>query len=167
MCLFRQQVQQNKEAKHTPGYKPGNSNWVFKEKNAREIRERERSIKLLTRIGIELGKSKLGKPEVGKQQMDFMLGAAGAALLNIGLLGGIVALYIQSLRVIKSYFTWGLVIVASLFIVQNIVIVIFWSNLYLAGPAIKGIVDAAAPYLFAINTAQSGGLAVLFWITRR
>lgn len=99
--------------------------------------------------------------------MDFMLGAAAAALVNIGLLGGIIAMYIQSLRLIRSYFTWGLVIVASLFIVQNIVIVIFWSNLYAAGPAIKDIVDAAAPYLFAINTAQSGGLAVLFWITRK
>lgn len=30
-----------------------------------------------------------------------------------------------------------------------------------------GIVDAAAPYLFAINIAQSGGLAVLLWITRK
>lgn len=99
--------------------------------------------------------------------MDFMLGAAAAALANIGLLGGIIAMYIQSLRLIKSYFTWGLVIVASLFIVQNIVIVIFWSNLYTAGPEIKNIVDAAAPYLFAINAAQSGGLAVLFWITRK
>jgi hypothetical protein len=99
--------------------------------------------------------------------MDFMLGAAAAALTNIGLLGGIVATYIQNLRVIKSYFTWGLVLVASLFIIQNIVIVVFWSNLYAAGPAIKSIVDAAAPYLFAINAAQSGGLAVLLWITRR
>lgn len=99
--------------------------------------------------------------------MDFMLGAAAAALTNIGLLGGIVATYIQNLRVIKSYFTWGLVLVASLFIIQNIVIVVFWSNLYAAGQAIKNIVDAAAPYLFAINAAQSGGLAVLLWITRR
>lgn len=99
--------------------------------------------------------------------MDFMLAAAGAALLNIGLLGGIIATYVQNLRFIKSYFTVGLVIVASLFIVQNIVIVIFWSNLYAAGPSIKTIVDSAAPYLFAINTAQSGGLAVLLWITRR
>jgi hypothetical protein len=99
--------------------------------------------------------------------MDFMLAAAGAALLNIGLLGGIIATYVQNLRFIKSYFTAGLVIVASLFIVQNIVIVIFWSNLYAAGPSIKSIVDAAAPYLFAINLAQSGGLAVLLWITRR
>lgn len=99
--------------------------------------------------------------------MDFMLGAAGAALANIGLLAGIIALYVQGLRVIRSYFTWGLVIVASMFMVQNVVIVIFWSNLYTAGPEVKGIVDAAAPYLFAINLAQSAGLAVLLWITKR
>lgn len=99
--------------------------------------------------------------------MDFMLGAAAAALANIGLLGAIIALYVQGLRVIRSYFTWGLVIVASMFMVQNVVIVIFWSNLYAAGPAVKSIVDGAAPYLFAINLAQSAGLAVLLWITKR
>jgi heme A synthase len=99
--------------------------------------------------------------------MDFMLGAAGAALTNIGLLGAIMVTYIQNMRLIKSYFTSGLVLVASLFIVQNIVIVIFWSNLYMAGPAMKDIVDAAAPYLFSINMAQSCGLAVLLWITRK
>jgi hypothetical protein len=75
--------------------------------------------------------------------------------------------YIQNIRIVKSYFTYGLIIVAALFIVQNIVIVIFWSQLYLAGPAIKDIVDSAAPYLFAINSAQSVGLAVLLWITRK
>ncbi|MFY9565276.1 MAG: hypothetical protein WAM27_13180 [Nitrososphaeraceae archaeon] len=99
--------------------------------------------------------------------MDFMLAAAVAALLNIGLLGGIVATYIQNMRLIRSYFTIGLVVVASLFVVQNIVIVIFWSTLYMAGPSIKNIIDAAAPYLFAINVAQSAALAVLLWITRR
>jgi heme A synthase len=99
--------------------------------------------------------------------MDLMLGAAAAALTNIGLLGAIMVTYVQNMRLIKSYFTIGLVLVASLFILQNIVIVIFWSNLYLAGPAIKAIVDAAAPYLFAINVAQSAGLAVLLWITRK
>jgi hypothetical protein len=99
--------------------------------------------------------------------MDFMLAAAVAALLNIGLLGGIIVTYIQNMRLIKSYFTIGLVLVASLFIVQNIVIVIFWSKLYFAGPSIQNIVNAAAPYLFAINTAQTVGLAVLLWITRR
>ena len=99
--------------------------------------------------------------------MNLMLAAAGAAITNIGLLAIIIAIYIQNARLIKSYFTYGLVLVASLFIVQNIVIVIFWSNLYMAGPAIKNIVDAAAPYLFAINAAQSAGLAILLWISRR
>ena len=99
--------------------------------------------------------------------MDFMLAAAVAALLNIGLLGGIVVTYIQNMRLIRSYFTIGLVVVASLFVVQNIVIIVFWSTLYMAGPSIEDIIDAAAPYLFAINVAQSTALAVLFWITRR
>jgi len=99
--------------------------------------------------------------------MDFMLAAAGAAITNIGLLSVIIATYIQNARLIRSYFTYGLILVASLFIVQNIVIVVFWFNLYTAGPAIKNIVDAAAPYLFVINIAQSGGLSVLLWITRR
>jgi hypothetical protein len=99
--------------------------------------------------------------------MDFMLAAAGAAIANIGLLGVIIATYIQNIRVIKSYFTYGLVIVASLFMVQNIVIVIFWSTLYMAGPSIQGIVNSAAPYLFAINLAQTGGLSILLWITRK
>ena len=66
-----------------------------------------------------------------------MIAAAVAALLNIGLLGAIVLTYIQNMRLIRSYFTIGLVMVASLFIVQNIVVVIFWSNLYMAGPSIK------------------------------
>jgi hypothetical protein len=96
-----------------------------------------------------------------------MLAAVGAAIANIGLLGVIIATYIQNIRVIKSYFTYGLVIVASLFMVQNIVIVIFWSNLYMAGPSIQEIVNSAAPYLFAINLAQTAGLSILLWITRK
>jgi hypothetical protein len=99
--------------------------------------------------------------------MDFMLAAAVAAITNIGLLSVIIYTYIQNIRLIKSYFTYGLTIVSALFIVQNIVIVIFWSSLYMAGPSIKNIVDAAAPYLFVINLAQSIALAVLLWITRK
>ena len=99
--------------------------------------------------------------------MDFMIGAAIAALTNIGLLGGIIATYIQNMRLLKSYFTYGLVIVASLFMLQNIVIVVFWFNLYIAGPAIKNIVDAASPYLFFINLSQSVGLVILLWISRK
>ena len=99
--------------------------------------------------------------------MDFMLAAAGAAIANIGLLAVIIVTYVQNIRVIKSYFTYGLVIVASLFMVQNIVIVIFWFTLYMAGPSIQAIVNSAAPYLFAINLAQTAGLSILLWISRK
>ena len=99
--------------------------------------------------------------------MDFMIGAAIAAILNIGLLGAIIVIYAQNARLIKSYFTYGLITVSSSFMVQNIVVVIFWFNLYSAGPAIKNIVDAAAPYLFVINLAQTIGLSVLVWINSK
>jgi len=99
--------------------------------------------------------------------MDFMIAAAIAALLNIGLLGTIIVIYVQNIKLIKSYFTYGLVTVASAFMVQNIVIVIFWFNLYTAGPAIKAVVDAAAPYLFVINLAQTIGLSIMVWINTR
>ena len=99
--------------------------------------------------------------------MDFMIAAAIAALLNIGLLGTIIVVYVQNTRLVQSYFTYGLITVASAFMVQNIVIVIFWFNLYTAGPAIKAVVDAAAPYLFVINLAQTIGLAVMVWINTK
>lgn len=99
--------------------------------------------------------------------MDFILAAITAAFINIGFLGGIIVMYVQSFRLIKSYFTKGLVIMASLFLVQNIVLVAIWSYIYTVEPVILGIVDAAAPYLFTVNVAQTGGLAVLFWITRK
>ena len=56
---------------------------------------------------------------------------------------------------------------ASAFMVQNTVIVVFWFNLYTAGPAIKAVVDAAAPYLFVINLAQTIGLAIMVWINAK
>jgi hypothetical protein len=58
--------------------------------------------------------------------------------------------------------------VAPAFMVQNIVIVIFWYNLYTtAGPSIKDIVIAASPYLFVINLAQTIGLAISVWINTK
>lgn len=44
-----------------------------------------------------------------------MLSAGAAALTNIGLLGALVATYVQNMRLIRSYFTGGLVLVASFF----------------------------------------------------
>jgi hypothetical protein len=100
-------------------------------------------------------------------RMDFMLAAAVAAITNLGLLGIITYTFIQNMRLVKSYFTYGLTIVSALFIIQNIVFVVFWSNLYVAVPSIKNIFDPVAPFLFVINLAHSSGLAVLLWVTRK
>lgn len=99
--------------------------------------------------------------------VDFMLAAVVSALLNIGLLLVVVATYVQNMRVIRSYYTSGLVLVASLLMIQNIVIVLFWSTLYMDDKALMMSADMVSHYLFAINVIQTIGLSVLVLITRR
>ena len=99
--------------------------------------------------------------------VDFMLAAVVAAFLNIGLLLVTIGTYVQNMRVIRSYYTSGLVLVASLLMIQNIVIVLFWFTLYMDDKALMMSADMVAHYLFAINVIQTIGLSILVWITRR
>ena len=99
--------------------------------------------------------------------VDFMLAAVVSAFLNIVLLLIVIGTYVQNMRVIRSYYTSGLVLVAVLLMIQNIVIVLFWSTLYMDDKALMMSADMVSHYLFAINVIQSIGLSVLVWITRR
>ena len=99
--------------------------------------------------------------------IDFMLAAVASAFLNIVLLLIVIGTYVQNMRVIRSYYTSGLVLVAVLLMIQNIVIVLFWSTLYVDDKALMMSADMVSHYLFAINVIQSIGLSVLVWITRR
>ena len=99
--------------------------------------------------------------------MDFMLAAVVSAFFNIGLLLVIIGTYVQNLRVIRSYYTSGLVLVTSLLMLQNIVIVLFWSTLYMDDKALMMSADMVSHYLFTINIIQTIGLSILVWITRR
>jgi len=99
--------------------------------------------------------------------VDFMLAAVASAFLNIALLLIVIGTYVQNMRVIRSYYTSGLVLVAVLLMIQNIVIVLFWSTLYMDDKALMMSADMVSHYLFAINVIQSIGLSVLVWITRR
>ena len=99
--------------------------------------------------------------------VDFMLAAVASAFLNIVLLLIVIGTYVQNMRVIRSYYTSGLVLVAVLLMIQNIVIVLFWSTLYMDDKALMMSADMVSHYLFAINVIQSIGLSVLVWITRR
>jgi len=56
-------------------------------------------------------------------------------------------------------------IFAVLFLVQNLVIIVFWYALYGLVPAAEDIVLAAAPYLVVINLLQSVGLGNLVRVT--
>lgn len=96
-----------------------------------------------------------------------MLGAVVSALLNITLLLIVIATYVQNMQVIRSYYTSGLVLVAVLLMIQNIVIVLFWSTLYMDDKALMMSADMVSHFLFAINVIQTIGLSVLVWITRR
>ncbi len=99
--------------------------------------------------------------------IDFMLAAVISAFLNIALLLVVIGTYVQNMRVIRSYYTSGLVLVASLLMLQNIVIILFWPTLYMHNKALMVSADMVSHYLFAINVIQTIGLSVLVWITRR
>ena len=99
--------------------------------------------------------------------IDFMIAAVVSAFLNIVLLLVIIGTYIQNMMVIRSYYTSGLVLVAAMLMLQNIVIVLFWSTLYMDDKALMMSADMVSHYLFTINVIQSIGLSVLVWITRR
>jgi len=51
--------------------------------------------------------------------------------------------------------------------IQNVVIVLFWSTLYMDDKALMMSADMVSHYLFVINVIQSIGLSILVWITRR
>ena len=99
--------------------------------------------------------------------IDFMIAAVIAAFVNVILLGITVLTYVQNMRLIKSYYTLGLVLVAVLLMIQNIVIIVFWSTLYMHSADLMKSADMVAHYLFVINAIQTGGLSILLWITRR
>src|SRR5713226_6323801 len=87
--------------------------------------------------------------------------AAVFAFVNVALVFILIGLYYQSWRRLRSTFTISLMIFAVFFLVQNLVIIVFWYALYGLVPAAQGIVVAAAPYLVLINLMQSVGLGNL------
>ena len=99
--------------------------------------------------------------------IDFMIAAVIAAFVNIGLLGITITTYVQNMRLLKSYYTLGLVLVATLLMIQNTVIVVFWATLYMHSSDLMKSTDMVSHYLFMINVVQTLGLSILVWITRR
>ncbi|MDA4116773.1 MAG: hypothetical protein OK455_00315 [Thaumarchaeota archaeon] len=91
--------------------------------------------------------------------------AAVFAFVNLAMVLGLIALYYQSWRRIPSSLTLGLIVFAGFFLIQNLVIVVFWYILYSLVASAQGIVVGAAPYLTVINATESFALANLVRIT--
>lgn len=101
------------------------------------------------------------------EMFDYTFAAVIFAFVNIVLLGILITTYTQNLRVIRSYFTIGMVFVAAMLLIQNIMIIGFWSTLYMESSEFMKTVDMISHYMFVINLVQTIGLSVLVWITRR
>ena len=80
--------------------------------------------------------------------------------ISIVVLSGLLLVYAKSFRSIKSTFSVGLVVFAVLFLVQNIAAIALYVSMAAAGYRLS----VAMPML-ALNVAELGGFAVLFWIS--
>ena len=101
------------------------------------------------------------------EMFDYTFASVILAIINIILLGITLSTFLQNLRAIKSYITIGLVIVAIMLLIQNILIIGFWQTLYMESSQFMMTIDMISHYLFVINLMQTIGLSVLVWITRR
>jgi hypothetical protein len=91
--------------------------------------------------------------------------AAVFALLNVAIVLVLLALYLQSWRKLRSSLSIALMTFAGFFLIQNLVIIVFWLILYSLVPSAHDIVVAAAPYLTAINALESIALGNLLRVT--
>jgi len=93
--------------------------------------------------------------------------AAVFALINTVMIVILLWLYSSSFRKIRSSFTIGLIAFVLFFLIQNIVIIIFWYQLFTiaslgtAGAAVAALIDAASPYMIAINLVETIALLSL------
>jgi hypothetical protein len=91
--------------------------------------------------------------------------AAVFALLNVAFVLLLMYLYFESWRKFRSGFALSLIIFAVFFLIQNVIIVVFWYVLYGLVPTAQAIVVAAAPYLTAINLVEALALGNLLRVT--
>lgn len=91
--------------------------------------------------------------------------AAVFAFVNVAFVLVLSALYFQSWRRTHSSLAVALLIFAGFFLLQNLIIIVFWYVLYGLVPVAQAIVSAAAPYLTVINLTESLALGNLLRIT--
>jgi hypothetical protein len=87
--------------------------------------------------------------------------AAAFSLINTLLLIGLIVIYGNSFRKIKAEFTAGLLFFAGLFLLQNLL------SLYSYVAMFMYYASGVGALVLAITVAQTGGLAILLWMSLR
>ena len=92
--------------------------------------------------------------------LSFWIANMIVSAISIVALSALLLVYAKNFRSIKSTFSVGLVVFAVLFLVQNIAAIALYLSMAASGYGLS----VAMPML-ALNIAELGGFAVLFWIT--
>lgn len=91
----------------------------------------------------------------------WLYAAAVFALINTVLIILLLWLYSTSFRKVRSTFTIGLIVFVLFFLIQNIVIIVFWYQLYNLAPVAASLVSSASPYMAVINLVETIALLSL------
>lgn len=91
--------------------------------------------------------------------------SAAVAFLNIALTLTLLYIYGQNHRTMKTYFTLGLLVFATLFVVLNLAVVGLWFFLYTNITVAQLFVNQAMTYILIINLVESIGLLSLLRVT--
>lgn len=87
-------------------------------------------------------------------------------IANIGLLLALIYVYLKSYRQLKSKFTMGLLVFASLLLLQNLVSVVFLASSMILGPGNHSFELGRQEFpLSSINVIQLIALSILLYIT--
>ena len=95
----------------------------------------------------------------------FLWLSAAAAFVDIGLVLGILIIYGQSYRKVRSPFTLGLLLFGVFLVVLLLAVLGFWLFLFTTVASAAPFVETASMWLFVINGAMAIALGNLLRVT--
>ena len=95
----------------------------------------------------------------------FLWLSAVAAFVDIGLVLGLLAMYGQSYRKVRSPFTFGLLLFGVFLVLLLLAVLGFWLFLFTRVASAASFVEEASMWLFIINGAMAVALANLLRVT--
>ncbi len=90
--------------------------------------------------------------------------SAAVAFLNVTMTLALLSIYLKSYLSIRSTFTLGLVLFASLFAITNIAIIGLWLFIFTT-PLLSAVAEQGFAYMFVVNTFVALAIVNLLRVT--